>query len=56
MVSDSIKLRSSAPDWAEISNHRSRISPFCSNLLPSFLLLELTISSESWRFRQRGFG
>jgi hypothetical protein len=71
LVLDSIKLRSTPADWAEISDYRARISPFYSNMLPSFVwlnhlfppdtvvidfetmisffLLEMTISSESWR-------
>jgi hypothetical protein len=39
LVLDSIKLRSTPADWAEISDYRARISPFYSNLLPSFVWL-----------------
>lgn len=73
LVLDSVKLRSTNNDWAEISKYRNKISPFYSNLLPSFVwlqkvfptdpvvidtltmvsffVLEMTISSESWRVR-----
>ena len=73
LVLDSVKLRSTNNDWAEISKYRNKISPFYANMLPSFVwlqkvfptdpviidtptmvsffILEMTISSESWRVR-----